>query len=199
MSNLAYEVAVRGNILPPKENYTPYAITIDRNSPTIDYDAMKEHDVSIVVIEGGYLYDSVHLRQERYKNPNLDNQVKLAVENKVAYGIYVDVRARNVEEAKEELKAMSLVIQRHPPQVGLWLRLFLSNTKSMNNSIIDTYYDYCVERLGLKDQLGLYVTREQLDQIDWDNYYENWYLWLIDPLPTLTDLDQLLTPAFFKL
>ena len=53
MSNLAYEVAVRGNILPPKENYTPYAITIDRNSPTIDYNAMKQHDVSMVDIEGG--------------------------------------------------------------------------------------------------------------------------------------------------
>ena len=108
MSNLAYEVAVRGNILPPKENYTPYAITIDRNSPTIDYNAMKEHDVSMVVIEGGYLFDSVHLKQSRYKNPNLDAQVNLAKENKVAYGIYVDVRSRNVEEAKEEIKAKCL-------------------------------------------------------------------------------------------
>ena len=31
------------------------------------------------------------------------------------------------------------------------------------------------------------------------NIYEDWYLWLIDPINNFSAMDELLTPAFFML
>lgn len=196
MSNLAYEVAVRGEILPDIDQFTPYVITLNRNSPTVDYKKLKSNDVICAVFEAGYLYDAIHIKQDRYKSPKLDDQVKLAKENGVPFGLYAYVRSRNLDEAKQELYQLSLVVQRHSPQIGLWLRLQLSNSVSMNNHIIDEYYNRLC-RLGLKDQIGFYVTKSELSKITWKNYYEKWYLWIIDPVDDLSEIDELLTPQFF--
>lgn len=197
-TNLAYEFAVRGGILPSLEEFTPYAITVDRYAPTLNYKALRNIGVTAAVFEAGYLYDSIHIRQSRYKNPQLDSQIQHAIDNNVAYGLYADVRAKNVDEAKEELRELALVVRRHSPQIGLWLRLLFNNPVATNNKILDKYYGTLLN-MGFKDQLGLYVTRSQLNKITWDNYYENWYLWLIDPISNLSAMDELLTPAFFML
>lgn len=197
-TNLAYEFAVRGGILPSLEEFTPYAITVDRYATTLNYTALKNMGVTAAVFEAGYLYDSIHIRQSRYKNPQLDSQIQRAIDNNVAYGLYADVRAKNVDEAKEELRELALVVRRYSPQIGLWLRLLFNNPVATNNKILDKYYDTLLN-MGFKDQLGLYVTRSQLDKITWDDYYEDWYLWLIDPISNLSAMDELLTPAFFML
>lgn len=197
-TNLAYEFAVRGGILPSLEEFTPYAITVDRYAPTLNYKSLRNIGVTAAVFEAGYLYDSIHIRQSRYKNPQLDSQIQHAIDNNVAYGLYADVRAKNVDEAKEELRELALVVRRHSPQIGLWLRLLFNNPVATNNKILDKYYSTLLN-MGFKDQLGLYVTRSQLNKITWDNYYENWYLWLIDPISNLSAMDELLTPAFFML
>ena len=196
MANLAYEIAVRGRVLPSSKDFTPYVITLNRNSRTPNYTALKSIGVIAAVFEAGYLFDSIHIVQTRYKSPVLDDQVQLAIDNSVPYGLYADVRARSVDEAKQELYELARVIRRHPPQIGMWLRLLFNNPVATNNKILDTYYDYFV-RLGLQDQVGLYVTSTELSRITWDNYYEKWYLWLIDHPQTLSNLNELLTPQFF--
>ncbi len=195
-NNLAYEMAVRGGILPSADQFTPYAITLNRNSPDVNYTALKEEGVSACVIEAGYLFDAIHVKQSRYKNPKLDEQVKKAIDNNIAFGLYVDVRARNVAEAKEELHELAIVLRKHSPQIGLWLRLLFNNPKSTNNKIVDTYYDQ-LYKMGLKNQVGFYVTRAQLDRITWDDYYMDWYLWIVDHVDSLDNIDEVLTPQFF--
>lgn len=197
MPNLAYEVAVRGKILPPQEDFTPYAITLSRSSPTVNYTALRRIGVSIAVFEAGYLFDSIHIKQNRYRNPHLSKQIELAQENNIPFGLYAEVRARTISEAKQELKELALVVRRYSPQVGVWLKLFFNNSRTTNNQILNTYYTYLTEKLGLKDQLGLYVTRSQLSRITWDDYYEKFYLWLIDHVSSIDNLDELLTPQFF--
>ena len=198
-TNLAYEMAVRGGILPPREDFTPYAITLTRNSPDVNYTRLKQADVCAVLLEGGYYYNSSHVVMDYYKNPKLDKQVEAAVAANIPYGLYVEVRAKNVAEAKKEVKELALVVRRHSPQIGLWLKPYFSASKSNNDKIIDYYYDYCVEKLGLKDQLGIYGTKSQLNTISWDKYYDKFYLWLIDKLSSFQQLNELLTPTFFML
>ena len=197
-TNLAYEFAVRGGILPSPNEFTPYAITVDRYAPDLNYTKLKELGVTAAVFEAGFLYDGIHIRQERYRNPQLDSQIQKAIDNNIAYGLYADIRSKTVEEAKEELKELSIVVRRYPPQIGLWLRLLYNNLKAINEKILDQYYD-TLFKIGFKDQLGLYVTNAQLQKITWDNYYEKFFLWIIDPISSFDNLDEILTPAFFMI
>lgn len=196
MSNLALETALRGRILPDPTNYTPFIVTMDRRSPDVDFKSLKDNKVIGAVFEAGYLFDSIHMKQSIYKNPKLDSQVKAALDANLVYGLYADVRARSVEEAKQEIKELALVVRRHSPQIGLWLRLYLNNIKSINNKILETYYE-SLYKLGLKDQMGIYVTPSQLSTIDWESYYEKWYLWIIDPVDNVNEIEEFLTPQFF--
>ena len=54
-----------------------------------------------------------------------------------------------------------------------------------------------VNELGLKNQIGFYVFRSQLKQINWSKYCNDWYLWIVDHLSSLDGLDELLTPTLF--
>lgn len=197
-TNLAYEVAVRGGILPNTDQFTPYMAGIDRYVSKVDYAMLKNGKVICVAFEAGYLYDAIHVKQSRYRNPNLASQVQSAIDNKMPYGLYADIRARNLTEAKSEIYELSLVIQRFRPQVGLWLRPLFNNSRSVNDSIIDLYYDKMV-RIGLKNQLGFYCTRNQLNQISWNKYQNDWYLWLVSHISNFSNVEELLTPQFFML
>ena len=198
----AYDAAIRGSIVSPEElididSFDPYVATIDRNSRGINYTVLKNLGVIGVVAEAGYLYNTVHSKVT-YQSPRLSDQIQDIKSAGLPYGLYAITKARSVKEAKEELKELSLVIQTYPPQLGMWLKLSLTSNRTINNSIVDTYYDRFIE-LGLKDQIGFYVTRSQLNQISWSNYQSDWYLWLDDHVMSFVDLNQLLTPEFFDL
>ena len=196
MSNLAYEVAVRGGILPDTEQFTPYAITIGRNSPTIDFKKLKDKKVVVVYVEAGSLYTASHRIQE-YRNPKLDKQIADIEKADIPFGLVAEVRCRNVDEAKLEFAELKKIIRRYPPRVGVWLRMFYkSSSKTVNNSIIN-YFEKQFTNLGLKDQIGLYVEKSYLNAIDWKNLQDKWYLWTVDHLSSFADLEELLTPEFF--
>lgn len=198
----AYDAAVRGSIVSPEElididSFDPYVATIDRNTSFVNYNSLKNLGVIGVVAEAGYLYNAVH-EKVRYQSPRLSAQIDAIEAANLPYGLYATAKARSVLEAKEELQELSLIIQTYPPQLGMWLKLSLTSNRTINDNIIDTYYNRFVE-LGLKDQVGFYANRTQLNQITWSEYQSDWYLWLDDHVTSFTDLNQLLTPEFFDL
>ena len=174
---------------------TPYIITISSNTLSVDYRALKSIGICGVMIELGCLYDSIY-REKEYKNPKLDSQINSAISVGLPYGLYTIVKARNVEEAKREIESLKIWIQRYSQNLGLWLRLELSASKSINNDIIDIYYSRLAE-LGLAERIGFYATPDQIAKIDWDKYCDKWYLWLDKHVTNVLELNELLTPEFF--
>ena len=196
----AYTAATTGFVDRSIINYEyldPYIITIDRNSPDINYSRMKDVGVVGAMIEAGYLYDSIH-SEVSYNNPKLKSQVQACVDADIPFALYCDVKARSVAEAKRELYYLAFCIRLYPPALGVWLHLQLVKSQSINNSIIDTYYEELV-RLGLKDRVGFYVTRSELQAIDWDKYKDTWYLWWNFHIDNISDINQLMVPQFFVL
>lgn len=175
-----------------------FVLTLNRNSPTdLNYTQLKKIGVIGAVIEGGYLYDSNH-NEQAYRNPNLGAQVKNLAEYGLNFGLYFDVKSTSVDEANKELYHLSLCVRKYSPLMGVWLRLKFNNTKTLNHQILDRYYFQLV-RLGLKDKVGLYVTKSELNKITWTKYQNTFYLWVNSHLSSVDNINELETPEFFKL
>lgn len=192
----SYQAAATGSLSINTESIDKYMITLDRNSEEFDYDKMKDLGVIGVNIEGGYLFDSSHNRV-KYRNPKLMKQVDKCKEANMLYSLYVETRARSIEEALEELYEVQLLLATYPPDLGIWLVThFTENNRTKNNAILDIYYEYLVS-FGMKYKMGLYVSPHQLKTIDWKKHSENWHLWLDSHIPSMSNIPELLTPQFF--
>lgn len=196
----AYDFAISGTTpvtadIVDSDKINQFIVTVDRNVVDVDYKALKSLGVIGVILEAGYLYNSSH-KQQPYRNPNLSAQVQSVESAGLYYGLYSDVKSRSIDEASEELYHLSLCVRKHPPLLGMWLRLKMNNNKLVNNQIVDEYYKQLV-KLGLKDNIGFYVTRSELSKIDWSKHKDSWYLWINDHVESLDNLNQLLTPQFF--
>lgn len=179
------------------QDFDPYLITLDRNVGNINYSKVKSKGVIGAIVEAGYLYDMFHVEQSEYRNPNIKKQIEALDSAELPFGLWTITRARSVAEAKKELKELAPLIRTYPPKLGVWLKFNLTKNITINDNIINTYYEEFVN-LGLMDQIGLYTSRSDLKQITWKNH-QQWYLWLIDHVNSFVDIDQLLTPQFFKL
>lgn len=178
---------------------TPYIATIDRDCKEIDYDKLKDMKVVALMIEGGYLYDKSHMVVSRYRNTQIDDQVKNAKEHELPYALYADVRARNVDEAKAELHELQFLIQKYTPPLGCWLTFsFKEDEKEKNDSIIKVYKEK-LHKLGLVGKIGFYVNRDQLNTISWDEWQEEFYWWMVEDVSDIAEVEQLLYPEFFML
>lgn len=168
----------------------------------IDYDKMTSNHVSGVMFKAGAFFDVEHKVYAFSRNENLAAQVQSAIDAGVRFGLFFDVRARNVEEAKKECEQLYYTVSKYPPALGLWLHIMFAETdKKKNNKIMD-YYVEEMNRWGLFFGCGLYCTKSELDRIDWDKYQENFYLWYINKLTSDSQLDELnrvLSPDFFVL
>lgn len=194
LSGTAANILKNGNV--NLDAINEYIITIDRNTKTaINYDSMKELGVVGVMIEAGKLFDATHSKV-KFRNPKLDGQVSTAVRSNLPFAWYSEVCARNTQEALQEMYQLSFIIRKYPPILGVWLKLNLVKSKSINDSILKTYQDELV-KLGLKNRIGLYVNKSQLNQISWDKFCNDWYLWYIDHVDNITEINNLLTPEFF--
>lgn len=195
----AFGAAFGGAINVDWTTFTPYIATIDRMSKDIDIDKLKEIKVVALLIEGGYLYDKSHMVVARYRNPKIDEQVKLAKDAEMPYALYFDIRARNVDEAKAELQELQFIIQKYTPPLGCWLTFaFKEEDKTMNDSIIKTYKER-LTKLGLVGKMGFYVDRDQLATISWDDWKEDFYWWMVEHVEEISEVEQLLYPEFFML
>lgn len=168
----------------------------------IDYDKMTSNHVSGVMFKAGAFFDVEHKVYTFSRNENLAAQVQSAIDAGVRFGLFFDVRARNVEEAKKECEQLYYTVSKYPPALGLWLHIMFAETdKKKNNKIMD-YYVKEMNRWGLFFGCGLYCTKSELDRIDWDKYQENFYLWYINKFTSDSQLDELnrvLSPEFFVL
>lgn len=178
---------------------TPYIATLSSDLTTIDFIKLKASGVVGVMLYGGSYYDEIHRVRQYYRSDNLKLQVASADKADMPYALYVDVRARSVQEAKLECDQLWYLVSKYPPELGIWLRLQTARSKGVNNQILEEYYKH-FNKWGMKDKCGLYLTRYDLSKITWDNFYDRYLLWLVEPVDTMTGVDDtLLTPEFFML
>lgn len=178
---------------------SPYIATIDRRTDDIDFKKLKENKVVAVMIEAGYLYDETHTEVDRYRNPKIDTQVQSAIDVELPFAIYAVVRANDVGEAEKELKQLRILVQKYVPPLGVWLSLNFKSTNTAKNDEIISKYKSRLDKLGLVGKSGFYVTRDQLDTITWSKWQDTMYLWLIEHVSDVSNLNQILTPEFFML
>lgn len=183
----------------PGMEIVPYMATLDRNTrDDINYDKLKSIGVVGVCIEAGYLYDMSHRQVDNYNSPKFRKQVDSATKAKMPFALYATTRAKSVDEAKLEAYYLSFCIRTAPPELGFWLKLKLSNSLVVNNSILNTYASE-LERMGLKDKIGLYVSKSELSQISWEQQSNKWWLWIDSHLPSVSAMGELLTPHTFAI
>ena len=175
----------------------PYMVTVDDYDGEINYNDLKEFGVVGVMFRAGSYYDVNHEKNLRYVNSKLKAQMT-HLNGVLPHALYAVVRARTVQEAKLECNELYLVISKYPPKLGLWLKLELSCSAKVAKDIVDTYYNY-IYKWGLKDKCGFYCTRQQANLIGWTGYTDKFSLWLIETSSSVRNLDELLTPTFFKL
>lgn len=179
--------------------FTPYIATISPKSVGVDFKKLKKLGVVAVMIKAGGLYDSLHMERYSYAAEGLSDTVEQANNSKVPFGFLVEVRARNIAEADKELSALSILVRKYAPPLGVWIDIHLTKSVSDNNSIIDRY-ETIFNRLGLKGKMGIYANKNQLSKIDWnEKRYNSWYLWLNSHVGDTSDMQGLLTPEFFML
>lgn len=194
----SFNYALTGSLKPDPSQIHAYIVSVDRNTSSVNVDKLKDLQVVGLYAEAGYLYDTSHLLMNTYVSPKLDSQIKAAKEADIQYGLIPIVRARNVQEAANELKWLRIYIQKYVPPLGVWLQLELAGSVATNDMIIAKYQEI-LWRSGLKNKIGLYCTRGQLGKISWDKWQESFYLWLIDHVSDISETEQLLTPEFFDL
>lgn len=182
-----------------RDKITPLIATIDRNSITnINFEELKKNDVVGVMVEAGYLYNSNHAKQSRYRNPQIDDQIKSINRANLPYALYAITRAKTTAEAKEELVELSFVINKYPPLLGVWINIDLKSSIDINDRIINTYKDYLV-KLGLKNKIGIYATKSQLNKISWTKHCKDWFLWWVSHTADMKVIDEIWSPEFFML
>lgn len=178
---------------------SPYIVTTSRKTGKLDYTQLKKLGVTGAIIESGQYFDTVHKEADiiSYRNPKLISQVSEAVAAEVPYGYWHPVKARSTDEARREVTALTRVVQLWAPQIGVWLKLELVKSKTINDAILNVYRE-ALEDVGLKGQIGVYCNKDQLKKVSWDKHQDNFLLWLDDHLTSSFDVDELLVPGFFN-
>lgn len=177
-------------------SFTPYIATIPPSVKSFDGNKLKSKGVIGVALNSGTYFDSVHIAKSTYRNPNLENQVTCTVKAGLAFSLYTELRSKSIADADLELDNLQLCVQKFNPNMGVWIQIGLNNSKSINNDIIDR----CKKRftmMGLKNQIGLYCTKKQLESIDWKARSDDWLLWINDHVSDVSEFSTVLTPEFF--
>ena len=175
----------------------PYVIIPDPSVTRINYRKMRTAGVIGSMFWAGALFEPNHSKRINYINPYLKTQVAEIDKVSMPYALYATVRARSVEEAKQECYELWFVVSKYPPKLGLWLDLQFNVSYGAKRAIINKYYEYIV-KWGLKDKCGFYTTKSQLRSIRYTDYLDKFSVWVIDHISDLSNLDSLLTPALFK-
>lgn len=189
--------SVVGNVTVDYTRIKPYLLTLDRNTAnSFNYKLLKEYKVIGAIVEGLQYYNIYHNLEVASENPKLSAQIKALSDADLPYGLFMVGRARNSQEAANEMYRYSFPLRRYTVSLGAWIKLELTNPTRVNDLILERYKQDLI-RLGFKHRMGIICTREQLRTISWDKYQNDFYLWLVDHVDNLDVLDELLTPEFF--
>lgn len=162
------------------EAMSPYILGISENDTSFNGENFRNSQVCGVALSAGYLYSAkTHVKQDKYIAKNLDAQVECANKYGLPFALIAEVRARSVAEAQEECDKLYYVCAKHIPAMSLWLHLDLGSSKETNNRILDYYYNTC-SKWGFKNTLGVYVTKDEIERVSWEDYSDKMYLWGVD-------------------
>ena len=191
---------IGGNIV--QVDYTqlnPYLVTLDRNSSDyLQYNQLKSEGVVGVIIEGGYLYDQSH-RTVSFRQPKFKKQLEAVKSFNLEYGFFFTIRARNLAEAKSEMKEITFLLRAFPCKLGVWLKLELAdNQVAENNNIID-YFQKQLILLGFIAKIGFYIEKRMLNNFTWSKYSDMWLLWIIDHVSGESEIQRVLDSNFFSI
>ena len=179
-----------------------YIISINRYvNPNTNFNYMKKNeDVVGAMIEAGFLYDSSKRKQNRYRNPQINEQVRAINRAELPYGLYAISRANSIIESNEEIDELTYLINKYPPLLGMWVRIDLrGKTTAVNDKILDNYRSRFTT-LGLRYKIGIIADKKQLSKIHWQQHQDSWLLWYIDRVKDINEVDdKLLTPTFFDI
>lgn len=183
------------------KSFTPYIATFTRESPDmdkVDLKAMKKAGVFGCMVEAGKLFTSNHTKYSNFRSPKAYDQVKAILDSGMKHAYYMKARARNASEVRDEMNELYYMVAKYPPALGMWLRLDLTSSVKTNNKLIEEYQVRLID-MGLKNKIGFYVTSKELKQITWDNFVDDWLLWVIKHVSDLNSIDGLMDPAFFDM
>lgn len=190
-------VAISGTIDVDYTQLNPYLLTLDRNSPdNIDFNLLKSKKVVGAIVEAVDYYSSYGKAVDQFENPKILNQVTALKQADMPYGLYLYAKAHTVKEANNEMYRMMFPINRYGATLGVWLLFGLGNNFTVNNQILDKYKRDLIN-MGFKQRMGIICTRNQLKLFDWETYQNDFYLWLVEHITNLNQLDRLLDPEFF--
>lgn len=178
----------------------PYVLIIDRNTTTnYNYLDLKfNKGVSGVLIEAGYLYDSDGSKVEKFRSPKCYNQVEAVKSSNLPWGFTMRSTARTAAKSRLEIEELAYIVRKYPPYLGVWIDVNAVNSKSTNDTII-TEYEKSLERLGLKNMIGLRVNVLSSKKFTWTKFQNAWFICVTAPVSNTSELNELLTPEFFDL
>lgn len=181
------------------EKLHPYFVTFTRQATDrFDLQSFVDAGVSGGVIEAGNLYTSDHKINENYRNPNAYKVADKLISASIPIGWWTYARAQTLGQAKEEIYQLSFIVRKYPPSLGVWLKLELTKSISLNDKLLNEYKDQLI-RLGLINKIGIYVDYVGLKSITWSKHKDDWRLWIIDPVVSVSQLDTLLDSTFFDM
>lgn len=180
--------------------FRPYILCIDRNcSTTYNYLDLKfNHGVLGVIIEAGYLYNSLGNKVDTFRNPKCYNQVEAVRSSNLPWGYSMLSTGKNATQARAEIEQLSYIVRKYPPYLGVWIEVNSKKSVKVNDVVISTY-EKELERLGLKNLIGLKVDSKSLKKFTWTKFQKSWYLWNVSHVTNLDELNSLLTPEFFDM
>lgn len=177
-------------------NFHPYIAKFNRDA-NVNYKQLRDLKVVGAIIEAGYRFKSNGTRTDVFDNPNIKEQIKHLDKYEIPYGMYTVCNAKTVDAAKIEMEYFQYQLYRHPPKMGAWIDITnFGNVKKTNDKLLKQYNQSLFD-LGFKGRMGIIATRKVLKNIDWDNWQNEFYLYLVDHLTDLEPLDNILDPQLF--
>lgn len=202
LTNAGFESSGPATLAVDITKFNPFVVAVDPSITDINYNDLKKKQVCGMLFEAGCLYNTIHL-ETRFRNKNLDKQVKSCNKAGLRFALYSIVRSRSVEEAQKECKQLYFTVSKYPPGMGLWLKLEFpkSQSKSRNHAILD-YYLSQLKEWGLAGGCGLYSNKNDLKMIDWNKYKDKfllWYRYMFTSEEQYSQVQGLMYPEFFQL
>lgn len=179
------------------KNLTPYVCTLYRTIADVNLPLLRKIGCSVVIVEGGCLYDAVHMTID-YENPNLDKLYNKIKKSELGFGMLFITKARNVSEARSEMSHCTSIFRHYIPNSGVWIDYNLTSDTHTNDTILEEYITYLTSQ-GFKDKIGIRCSKKQLKTFTWSKFEDRALLWIVDNVTSLDELDPPLKPSFFKI